>query len=136
MGGKFILASDANSTALDWGRIAWLSSPSITGARQLAIVEASFKPGKSHSFHKHPNQEEMLYVVAGQIEQWIDREKRVLGPGDSAFVPPGVVHASFNVGRSEARLLAIFGPCAGAGFETIEMAGEAPWNSLRVDTGI
>ena len=69
--------------------------------------------------------------MSGRIEQWIDREKRILGAGDSAFVPPGVVHASFNVGDTEAKIIAIFGPCVGDGFEMIDMAGEAPWSNLR-----
>jgi quercetin dioxygenase-like cupin family protein len=97
----------------------------------LAIVEGSLIPGKGHNFHKHPHQEEVLFVVSGRIEQWIDREKRVLGPGDSAFLPPGVVHASFNVGTDEAKVIAIFGPCIGDGFEMTDMAGEVPWKNLR-----
>ena len=57
----------------------------------------------------------MLLIVAGTVEQWVDREKRILGPGDSAFVPTGVVHASFNVGDGEAQIVAILGPCVGDG---------------------
>jgi quercetin dioxygenase-like cupin family protein len=80
----------------------------------------------------HPDQEEVLYVVFGRFEQWVDREMRILGPGDSAFVPPGVVHASFPVGDTPAQLLAIFGPCVGdRGFTTVEMANESPWSGLR-----
>ncbi|SDR60651.1 Cupin domain-containing protein [Rhizobiales bacterium GAS113] len=116
---------------LDWGRIGWLSNPASTGAAQLAIVQGSLIPGKGHNFHKHTHQEELIFVVAGRIEQWIDQEKRLLGPGDSAFMPPGVVHASFNVGDDEAKVIAIFGPCVGDGFEMIDMADEAPWKSLR-----
>jgi quercetin dioxygenase-like cupin family protein len=131
MGGKFMIASETKLEALDWGRIGWLSNPASTGAAQLAIVEGSLIPGKGHNFHKHPHREEVLFVVAGRIEQWIDREKRLLGPGDAAFMPPGMVHASFNVGENEAKVIAIFGPCVGDGFEMIDMAGEAPWNGLR-----
>jgi quercetin dioxygenase-like cupin family protein len=131
MDGKFIIAKETKLDALDWGRIRWICSPASTGAAQLTIVEGSLIPGKGHDFHKHPHQEEVLFVVSGRIEQWIDKEKRLLGPGDAAFVPPDAVHASFNVGDSEAKIIAIFGPCIGDGFEMIDMAGEAPWNSLR-----
>jgi quercetin dioxygenase-like cupin family protein len=66
------------------------------------------------------------------VEQWIDREKRVLGPGDSAFLPAGTVHASFNVGNGDAVMVAILGPCTGAtGYEVVEVAGGAPWKGLR-----
>jgi quercetin dioxygenase-like cupin family protein len=132
MGGKFILASENKGQEMDWGRLAWLSSPSVTGSAQLAIVEGSFRPDTGHSFHKHMEQEEVLFVVHGQFEHWIEQERRVLGPGDSAFMSPGTVHASFNVGDRDAKLVAIFSPCIGSGFETVDVAGEVPWNTLRL----
>ncbi len=78
------------------------------------------------------SQERGDVFVAGKVEQWIDREKRILGPGDSAFIPGGIVHASFNVGDGNASIVAILGPCVGAiGYELVDVAGEAPWNTLR-----
>ena len=131
MDGKFILDREIKLQAMDWGRLGWLSSPVHTGAAQLAIIVGDLNPGDGHSFHKHSSQEELMCVVSGKIEQWIDRRKRILGPGDSAFIPPGVVHASFNAGDTDARVMAIFSPCVGEGFEMVDMAGESPWNSLR-----
>jgi quercetin dioxygenase-like cupin family protein len=88
-------------------------------------------PGQAHSFHKHPSQEEVMYVVSGNVEQWIDREKRVLGAGDAAFIPAGMVHATFNTGKTEAHLLVVFSPCVGDGFEVIDVSSDAPWKGLR-----
>ena len=65
-----------------------------------------------------------MFVVGGRIEQWLDKEKQILRPGDSAFIPPGVVHATFNAGENEAKVMAIFGPCVGDGIEMIDMADE------------
>ncbi|WP_210184087.1 cupin domain-containing protein [Bradyrhizobium centrolobii] len=77
------------------------------------MSEVNFDSGKGHNFHKHPNQEEVVLVVAGTVEQWIDREKRILSPGDSAFIPADVVHASFNAGDQPAKIIAILGPASG-----------------------
>ena len=88
-------------------------------------------PGEGHDFHLHPQQEEVIYVVSGQIEQWIGELKRVLGPGDAVHVPLATVHGAFTTGDTEAMLLAIFGPVVGYGFETVEMAAESPWKDLR-----
>ena len=131
MEGKFIPEREIEMQGLDWGRLGWVSSPVHNGAAQLAIVVGDLNPGKGHSFHKHPGQEEVMCVVSGKVEQWIDKEKRILGAGDSAFIPPGVVHASFNAGDTDARVMAIFSPCVGDGFEMVDMAGKSPWNSLR-----
>ena len=132
MAGQFVIASEVEPEVLDWGKLRWLSHPPSTGARQLTVINVTLAPGKGHDFHKHPDQEEVIYVVAGRVEQWVDRDKRILGPGDSAFLPAGTVHASFNVGDTEAKVVAILGPCVGdGGYELVDVAGEAPWRGLR-----
>jgi quercetin dioxygenase-like cupin family protein len=132
MPGKFVIAKDTKLEINDWGRLGWLSNPPSTGAKQLTVIDVNLDPGKGHDFHKHPDQEEVILVVAGKVEQWVDREKRILGPGDSAFIPGDVVHASFNVGEEPAKIVAILGPCIGPiGYELVDVANDAPWKTLR-----
>lgn len=128
---RFRISEDIKAYQSDWVTRRWVSHPASTGAQRFTVVEATIAPGQKHGFHKHPGQEEVVYVLAGKVEQWVDREKRLLGPGDGAFIPASMVHASFNAGDGDARLLAIFGPCVGEGFETIEVGDEAPWTELR-----
>lgn len=132
MKGRFMLSAETAPEELDWGTLRWMSHPPSTGAAQLTVIEVTLAPGKGHDFHKHPDQEEVIYVISGEVEQWLDRQSRMLGPGDSVFIGADVVHASFNVSRSEARLLAILGPCVGGGgYELVDVAGETPWKDLR-----
>jgi quercetin dioxygenase-like cupin family protein len=132
MPGKFVLTSGTTPQMLDWGRLGWLSNPPNTGASHLTVIDVKLDPGKGHAFHHHPDQEEVIFVVSGRVEQWLDREKKILGPGDCAFIPAGVVHASFNAGDGEAHVLAILGPCVGdLGYVSVEVAAEEPWKSLR-----
>lgn len=132
MMGKFITSTEAKRQELEWGSLAWLSSPGVCGAKDLVVIEVTLSPGRGHNFHKHPNQEEVIYVMEGEIEQWVDQEKRMLRPGDSAFIGADVVHASFNVGERNAKLLAILGPCVGPeGYELVEVGDQEPWVSLR-----
>lgn len=132
MSGRFVMAGETEPEVLDWGRLSWLSNPPTTGAEKLTVIDVTLGPGKGHDFHKHPDQEEVIYIVAGTVEQWVDREKRILGGGDSAFIPADMVHASFNVGDDDARIVAILGPCVGeGGYELVDVAGEAPWKDLR-----
>jgi quercetin dioxygenase-like cupin family protein len=132
MAGKFVIAKDTPPEVLDWGQLRWMSNPPATGARQLTVIDVTLSPGKGHNFHKHPDQEEVIYCVSGRVEQWVDREKRMLGPGDCAYIPADVVHASFNTGASDAKVIAILGPCVGEiGYELVDVANDAPWNRLR-----
>jgi quercetin dioxygenase-like cupin family protein len=130
--GKFIIAREIEAKIDNSGSTSRLSDPARTGAKQLTVIDVNFEPGKGHNFHKHPDQEEVILVIAGSVEQWVDREKRVLGPGDSAFIPPGIVHASFNTSDAPAKIVAILGPCRGPdGYEVVDVANDAPWNTLR-----
>jgi quercetin dioxygenase-like cupin family protein len=131
MAGRFKPAAEIERQQHDWGEFAPFSSPA-DGAERIMAVEATFMPGKSHDFHRHPNQEEVIYVLEGQVEQWVEREHRLLGPGDAVVIPTAVVHASFNIGDEPAKIVAILSPCRGeAGYEVEELAAEEPWRSLR-----
>lgn len=132
MAGTFMMSADTAPETLDWGKLRWMSHPPSTGASQLTVIEVNIAPGQGHDFHKHPDQEEVIYCISGKVEQWLETEKRIFGPGDSLFIPADVVHATFNVGDTDARLLAILGPCVGdGGYELVDVAGEAPWKDLR-----
>src|SRR5690348_10269943 len=129
---KFISSRDVQREQLEWGSLAQFSSPAASSSNNLVVFEVRFTPAGGHNFHKHPNQEEVIYVLEGEIEQWIHQEKRILRPGDSAFIAPDVVHASFNVTDRDAKLLAILGPCVGpSGYELVDVASREPWASLR-----
>ncbi|MBI4604483.1 MAG: cupin domain-containing protein [Planctomycetes bacterium] len=132
MGGKFILGATAETQEFDWGFFRWISRPSTTGAKSLVVCGVHVYPGKGHNFHRHPEQEEVIHVLDGEMEQWVGREKRVLGPGDSVFIPRDAVHASFTIGKRTLKVVAILGPCAGPeGYQLIDVSGEEPWASLR-----
>ncbi|MCZ6675897.1 MAG: cupin domain-containing protein [Candidatus Poribacteria bacterium] len=132
MSGKFIPAAQADREQLDWGTLAWLSRPQTTGAKDLVVIEVNLSPGGGHDFHKHPEQEEVIYVIEGTVEQWLREEKQMLSSGDSVFIPADTVHASFNTSGSTAKLLAILGPCVGSeGYELVDVSADAPWNGLR-----
>lgn len=132
MAKKFIKKKDQIPEVLDWGSLIWHSNAKVTNARQLVVIEVNLEPGKGHNFHKHPDQEEMIYVIEGKIEQWVDQDKSILSPGESAFIPAGMVHASFNIGPTNAKLLAILSPCIGdQGYELVEVFEEKPWSGMR-----
>ncbi|MFP4643662.1 MAG: cupin domain-containing protein [Spirochaetales bacterium] len=132
MNATFVMNKDMVRDQFDWGEIAWACRPQNTESAQLAILDVTITPGEGHNFHRHPDQEEMIYVLSGEIEQWLEDKKQILGPGDAAFIKKGVVHASFQRGSDPAHLLAILGPAVGEGGYAMEdVSDQAPWNTLR-----
>ena len=132
MSGRFVLSKDVEREQLDWGELGWISRPPTTGAKLLTFIEVILQPGHGHDFHKHPDQEEVIHVVEGEIEQWLETSKQVLKAGDSIFIEPDVVHASFNTSDRPAKLAVVLGPCVGEdGYELVDVADQSPWNTLR-----
>ena len=128
----FVRQSDIRTEDFDWGVIGWRCTPSGTGAKQLVVMDVSLEPGFGHDFHKHPDQDEMIIVKAGQIEQWIGEERTMLGVGDSVYLDADVVHASFNVGSETAHLQVVLAPAVGdEGYQLVDVSAEQPWASLR-----
>lgn len=132
MSGTFVVETDIERDELDWGEIGWISRPSFTGAANLVVMDLTLEPGFGHDFHKHPGQEEVIYVRSGRIQQWLERESKELSAGDAVFIPEDLVHASFNVGDETAKLTVMLGPSVGeGGYVAVEVAAEEPWASVE-----
>jgi quercetin dioxygenase-like cupin family protein len=114
-----------------WGPHEWLSRPGLTRADELLLVRVRMPHDRAHQFHRHPAMEEIIYVLSGTAEQWVDREKRVLHPGDVAHIPADVVHGTYNAGPDTLVFLAILAPASAPGPALVDVHLEEPWRSLR-----
>ncbi|GAA5495863.1 hypothetical protein Rhal01_02043 [Rubritalea halochordaticola] len=113
----------------------FFSHPTASGStptQDLILIRATLLPGKGHDFHYHENREEFLYILSGTIEQWLGEEKRVCKAGDVIYVPPGVVHASFNIGEGNAQLLAIFNNKSDPAELATDVSQLVPWKHIRM----
>jgi quercetin dioxygenase-like cupin family protein len=128
---RFVTSDEMEVEELPWGPHEWLSRPGLTEAEELLLVRVRMPPGKGHAFHRHPAMEEIIYVVSGTAEQWVDRERRRLGPGDIAHIPRDVVHGTYNDGDETLVFLAILAPARFDGPALIDVSGEESWASLR-----
>lgn len=109
----------------------WLCRPEIADAKDLQLCRAVLPAGEGHNFHTHPELEEIIYVLEGAVEQWVEKEKRLLGPGEVAHIPAGIVHATFNPTAQDAVILAVLSPAAAKGPFLVDVSNEEPWKSLR-----
>ena len=132
MNGKFIQQGDIAQEQFDWGTIGWMSRPASTGSELLCVMDVTLGAGGGHAFHKHPDQEEVIWVREGRIQQWLEQDNQELGPGEAVFIPKDTVHASYNVGDGDVKLTVMLSPCMGdGGYELVEVHEEEPWASLR-----
>jgi mannose-6-phosphate isomerase-like protein (cupin superfamily) len=92
------------------------------GAAQLCIFEQWIAPGTGAPTHLHPV-EEVLTVLEGEAEMWMDEARVIVSAGQSLIVPAGRSHGFRNSGNVTLHLHAVL---ASAVFEaTPEGATEA-----------
>lgn len=114
-----------------WCHVERLSDPQTVAPEHLLLVRATMPAGEAHNFHRHPGREEIIYVLDGLAEQWVGREKRILNPGEMAYIPRDVPHATFNAGTLSLQFLAILSPVEAEGPFTVDVFDEEPWVTLR-----
>jgi quercetin dioxygenase-like cupin family protein len=114
-----------------WGPHEWLSRPGLTDAEELLLVRVIMPPGRAHQFHRHPAMEEIIYVIAGTAEQWVNDERRTLSAGEIAHIPRDVVHGTYNAGDDTLVFLAMLSPASAEGPALVDVHTEEPWRSLK-----
>jgi quercetin dioxygenase-like cupin family protein len=130
---KYFLTKDVIITEdLPRGIHHWLSRRDVTGSEQLITVRVEVEPGNGHPFHRHPNMEEIIYVLSGQAEQWLEKEKKILKKNEAVFIPKDVIHATFNVGDEPLEFLAILSPAENLeGSGMVDVSEQEPWCNLK-----
>jgi quercetin dioxygenase-like cupin family protein len=89
-----------------------------SGARQIILLSSELPPGKVHLLHRHPNAEQIMYVLEGSCLALSEGEPVRLSKGDAVFIAQGEWHGVRNDTDQPAVTLVIY---AGAG--TLEEAG-------------
>jgi len=131
---RFVTAAEKVDFLSPWTLEEWLCRGDIVNNEHLMLVRANMEPGRDHPFHCHPTREEIIYVISGKAEQWVGKEKRILDPGDIAFIPMGEVHGTYNPFDEKLVFLAILSPAKADEPGLVDMSGEEPWKSLRQGT--
>ncbi len=129
--GQFFRKEETVVEELERGVHHWFSRPDITGSGDLIVVRVDVEPGGGHPFHLHPEMDEVIYILAGSAEQWIEKDKKILQAGESVFVPKKMVHATFNAGDEPLSFLAILGPAADLEGSMVYVDQDEPWKSLK-----
>lgn len=88
---------DARTDSFEWGSIDWLDGDGLTAGTNLTVGRVTFAPGASNATHFHPNCEEILYVLSGELEHSINDERTTLQPGDLLHIPKGDRHSATNL---------------------------------------
>jgi quercetin dioxygenase-like cupin family protein len=92
----------------------WLATDAETGGAFLLFDDVMTR-GKTTPLHSHPEVDETLYVLDGEILVHVDGRDQKVGRGGVAMFPRGVPHA-FQVTSESARLLTLETPGSSEAF--------------------
>lgn len=91
-----------------WGQIKWLHNAS-TSAEELTVGEVIINPGHENAFHGHPNCEEVLVLLSGElVHSCGDEEPYSMTPGTAICIPRRVKHNARCVSSSPARMIVAY----------------------------
>ena len=128
---KFTFGKDAIIEPVDGRDHFWHYSPDHTKGAGIIMVKVVMPIGGKHDFHRHPEMNEIIYVLKGTAEHWIEDESEILTSGDSIYMDPDIVHATFNAGDEDLEFLAILSPEKGWEAGTIDEYMNAPYNTYK-----
>lgn len=79
-----------------WGWIRWMMSSELDpgAAQTFGIVQID--AGQRNPLHKHPNCEELLYVLSGSFENVMNGKTVVMHAGDIVRIPANTPHQGIN----------------------------------------
>jgi quercetin dioxygenase-like cupin family protein len=62
------------------------------GGEQVLLCHVVYEPGTTVARHAHPEAEQVMWIVAGDVTMTVGDETKRLGAGDVVVVNPGVEH--------------------------------------------
>jgi quercetin dioxygenase-like cupin family protein len=92
----------------DWGSLTWLAGKNIGNAEGLVLGRVTLKAGKSNPRHRHPNCEEVLYLLKGRLEHTLGDQTVTLSAGDTLTIAPGVFHNAICIGNEDADTIVVY----------------------------
>jgi quercetin dioxygenase-like cupin family protein len=79
-------------------------------AGQLAVMESTYPPGLSVHEHVHAGEDEMFYLLAGELTVFCEEDRWTASPGSFVFVPRDRRHGFVVTSKEPARALIVTGP--------------------------
>ena len=112
---NFVYPRDVSAFGFDWGKLSLTVAPEVNGAKTFSGGVVDQPPGQGHSRHNHPGSEEIIFVIAGNGEQMVERadgtpETRQVGPGCTVFIPEARFHSTLNTGLGPMQLFVVYSP--------------------------
>lgn len=100
---------DAGAAAtMPWGNIQWLITGQSVPGSNMTFGYVEIAAGAKNPLMLHPNCDEVLYLLDGELDHSLDGFDYHLTPGDAIHIPRGSKHDAINRGAVAARMVVAY----------------------------
>ncbi len=92
----------------DWGSIQWLSSGELFSGANITFGYVEIGPGQKNPRHYHPNSDEVLFLLEGELDHSLNDEVVHLDAGSAIFIAQNVPHDAVNPLDRTARMVVAY----------------------------
>ncbi len=111
---KIIHESDVEEQRIPGRYIRWIADEKTLQPQYLSSCVIRVLPGETvQPAHSHPEGEELIYIVSGEGEAWVEGEIKPMTEGTAVLFEKGHVHQIRNTGTVEMKVACFFAPPTG-----------------------
>jgi quercetin dioxygenase-like cupin family protein len=103
-----IRRSEQKSSSPFPGATAFAMVGAATGSEYVTVGELSVEPKKKSVYHIHPNTEESIFIIEGDVEFRLGGNRFRASAGDCVLANRGIGHGLENVGSTTARMITMY----------------------------
>lgn len=81
----------------------------VFSGKNIMLSFVAAKPGMEPNPHSHAH-DQIIFLLEGEMELWVDNEKHVMRAGEVVHVPPGTEHFSNVLTEDGVLILDVFSP--------------------------
>jgi quercetin dioxygenase-like cupin family protein len=98
-------AAEGDALLFPWGHITWLCSGERLADAETTFGYVEIRPGMKNPKHLHPNSDEVLFLIEGELDHSLGNVKHHLTAGMAIHIPRGVEHDAVNTSDRTARMV-------------------------------
>jgi quercetin dioxygenase-like cupin family protein len=105
---SLVPAADAKTLPYGWGTLRFLADTSTGNSPDVSMAFVSIAGGKRNILHRHPNCEELLYLLKGKMKHLAGETWVTLNPGDTIRIARGVIHQAQVLSNEDAEMIVVY----------------------------
>jgi quercetin dioxygenase-like cupin family protein len=111
---KIIHESEVEEKKIPGRFIRWIADDKTLQPKHLSSCVIRVMPGETvQPAHSHPEGEELIYIMSGSGEAWVDGMIKPMRASSAILFEQGSVHMIRNTGSQEMKVVCFFAPPTG-----------------------